>query len=131
MDGFLLYAPTISAIHPFLDIKLFLPIDFCTAKKRRDARGPYVTKDGLWHEPEGYFEKIVWGNYAREHTWMFKGGDVEREPDDEVLKEKAVSVMSGGSDVDMEITLKWAVKILMKELERVAKRRGIWKSNDS
>ncbi|KAH8648805.1 hypothetical protein BGZ60DRAFT_423014 [Tricladium varicosporioides] len=119
VDGFLLYAPAISAIHRFLDVKLFLPINFSTAKKRRDDRGPYVTKDGLWHEPEGYFERIVWSNYVREHKWMFKDGDVEQEPDDEVLKGKDVKVISEGGDVDMEIILKWAVETLMNELERV------------
>ncbi|KAI9739487.1 MAG: ribosylnicotinamide kinase [Claussenomyces sp. TS43310] len=120
-DGFLLYSPSMNAIQPHMDIKLFLRVSYAKAKERREARSGYATIEGFWQDPPGYVDQIVWPNYVEEHRWMFEDGDVEGKLKDEILKEWNIQCqVDKGPDVDMETTLKWTVSTLMKELEGVA-----------
>lgn len=118
-DGFLVYSQDMEAVMKLLDIKLFLLVSREKATRRREARDGYVTLEGFWKDPPGYVDKIVWPNYAKEHAWLFKNGDVEGVPDKDVLDKAGISAQLGrGLDIDMEITLEWAVDLLMSELER-------------
>jgi nicotinamide/nicotinate riboside kinase len=108
-----------SAIHPHLDIKLFLRTSYAKAKARREARDGYVTLEGFWADPPGYVDKIVWPNYVAEHSWMFQGGDVEAEYKVDVLKQETIKVPDeDGVDSDMDKTLRWMVDLILEELKK-------------
>ncbi|KAJ2800122.1 ribosylnicotinamide kinase, partial [Coemansia helicoidea] len=38
-----------------------------TLRRRREARTAYVTKEGIWVDPPGYFDAVVWPNFTRYH----------------------------------------------------------------
>lgn len=85
LDGFMLYhqeEPTPASPSPslidLLDLKLLLRVPYATAKQRREARAGYITGEGFWEDPKGYFDGIVWPNYVRYHRHLFTRGDVER-----------------------------------------------------
>jgi len=120
LDGFLLYPPSMDALQPQLDVKLFLRTTAAKALARRAARSGYVTLEGFWEDPPGYVEKIVWPNYVRYHAFLFKGGDVEGEVDADVARERGIGYMKGGADEDMGKVLEWAVEVLMRELPKLA-----------
>ena len=122
-DGFLLYSPSMAAIQPQIDIKLFLRVSYAKAKARREARSGYVTLEGFWEDPPGYVDKIVWPNYVEDHKWMFEREDVEGKLREDVIKEWNIQTQEGGVDVDMTTTLEWAVQILMEQLPLLATRK--------
>ena len=115
-DGFLLYSESLAPVQPLMDVKIFLRVSYAKAKSRREARSGYVTLEGFWEDPPGYVDKIVWPNYVEDHKWMFEGENVEGKLKDRVLKEWNIKCQGGGVDIDMEMTLKWAVKTLMEHL---------------
>jgi nicotinamide/nicotinate riboside kinase len=109
-----------SALQPYLDIKLFLRATAAKVLARRAARSGYVTLEGFWEDPPGYVEKIVWPNYVRDHEFLFKDGDVEGEIDELVARERGIEYMKGAVDQDMGKTLEWAAEVLMGELLKVS-----------
>lgn len=101
-----------------LDVKLFLLVSHEKAKARREARDGYVTLEGFWKDPPGYVDKIVWSNYVESHAWLFEGGDVEGSLNKEVLEREGIDAQIGrGLDVDMSVTLEWAVDTVIERLE--------------
>ncbi|KAI9833382.1 MAG: ribosylnicotinamide kinase [Phylliscum demangeonii] len=73
VDGFLLYgastAPT--PLPRLFDLKLFLRVPgFRTVQRRRARRAGYVVEPDapLWRDPPGYFARVVWPAYVREHA---------------------------------------------------------------
>jgi nicotinamide/nicotinate riboside kinase len=117
LDGFLLYAESMSAIHQYMDIKYFIQVSYGASKARREGRAPYVLKDGsVWTEPPGYFDKIVWPNYVEEHGWMFEDGDVDGRVKRDVVREKEIEVLNERTEGEMEATVKWAVECLIRNL---------------
>lgn len=121
LDGFLLYTPSLTAIQPYLDLKLFLRVSHHAAKTRREARSGYVTLEGFWEDPPGYVDKIVWPNYVEEHAFLFEDGDVEGKVKGDVVEEWGIVTQEGGVDLEMERTLEWAVGIVLAELERISR----------
>ncbi|EXJ89478.1 hypothetical protein A1O3_02545 [Capronia epimyces CBS 606.96] len=129
LDGFLLYpeppeptlssspsssAPLLAHLHDIsrtvLDRRLFLPVTRDQMLSRRLARTGYVTLEGFWVDPPGYVEDIVWPNYARDHAWMFVGGDVEAGTFDQAqCRQQGVDVCPGQGTLDMRHVLDWAV----------------------
>lgn len=77
LDGILLHTPAFAALQPFFDIKILLRASFAEAQRRREARGGYVTLEGFWEDPPGYFEEVVWRSYQKGHAGFFRDGDVE------------------------------------------------------
>lgn len=121
LDGFLLYGQSVPSIRDAIDIKLFLRTrTFQDAKRRRENRAGYVTLDGFWRDPPGYVEQIVWPAYVREHAFLFRHGDVEGVYDPEVLDRFEIKAITpdDAAQGDMSSTLRWAVEVLLKELER-------------
>ncbi|QPC71778.1 hypothetical protein HYE68_002530 [Fusarium pseudograminearum] len=117
LDGFLLYSPSMAALKPNLDIKLFLRTTYAKAKARREARDGYVTLEGFWADPPGYVDKIVWPNYVEEHAWMFEDGDVEGKFKKDVLDGEGIKVQGdGGADGDIVKTFEWTVDTILEEL---------------
>ncbi|KAJ2786095.1 ribosylnicotinamide kinase [Coemansia javaensis] len=39
-----------------------------TLRRRRESRAAYTTKEGVWSDPPGYFDAVVWPNFIRYHA---------------------------------------------------------------
>ncbi|KAH7160713.1 P-loop containing nucleoside triphosphate hydrolase protein [Dactylonectria macrodidyma] len=118
LDGFLLYSPSMAAVQPSLDIKLFLRASHDRARARREARDGYVTLEGFWADPPGYVDKIVWPNYVEEHAWMFEGGDVEGKFREDVLDKEGIKFQKDAAvDADIVKTLEWTVDVILEKLK--------------
>ena len=119
VDGFLLYLQP-SRVHDTpLSFKLFIRISKLTALARRMARPGYGdpnSKD-FWRTPE-YFEECVWGDYVKEHAWLFHAGDVEGEPNEEVCGREHI-LMQPKIDATVEETFKWAVTAITEEAKKL------------
>lgn len=118
IDGFLLYAPSMSPIHSLFDVKLFLRTDFATAKRRREARAGYVTLEGFWEDPPGYVDKVVWPNYIKDHAFLFERGDVEGELDAGACEGLGIVGMPREAEGDMTMCFEWALRAVMDGVER-------------
>ncbi|OAA44260.1 nicotinamide riboside kinase 1 [Metarhizium rileyi] len=119
LDGFLLYSPSMQAVHSYLDLKLFVRTSYAKAKARREARDGYVTIEGFWTDPPGYVDKIVWPNYVEEHAWMFDEGDVEGTYKRDVLDTHGIKVLKDAPvDADMEHVLRWMVDEVIDKLKQ-------------
>ncbi|CCG81399.1 Nicotinamide riboside kinase [Taphrina deformans PYCC 5710] len=75
VDGFMLFQSP--KILESLDLAVLLRGSFKVLKDRREARSGYVTLEGFWKDPEGYFEDCVWPEYVSNHQQFFLDGDVE------------------------------------------------------
>ena len=141
VDGFLLYPPppqppssntttntyphtregldhlrnlTQTLLHP----KLFIPSTREQTLTRRAARSGYVTLEGFWTDPPGYVEDVVWPNYVRYYSWMYKDGNVDGEIFDEnVCEKEGVQVCSGEGQWKMPKVLEWAVQRVKEAVE--------------
>ena len=115
-DGFLLLGANVpSSLKSLFDIKILLRAGYKDAKERREKRNGYVTLEGFWQDPEGYFEEVVWPGYVREHEWVFEGGDVEGRVREGVVRREGVRVGDGG--VGLEGGLGWVMGVIREGLE--------------
>ncbi|KKY22480.1 putative nicotinamide riboside kinase 1 [Diplodia seriata] len=122
VDGFLMFSGEMAelGIRDQFDIKLFLRTSYRTAKRRREARTGYVTLEGFWEDPPGYVDDIVWPNYVKDHSFLFKDGDVEGEIDEAVCKSIGIEAMPKDAAEDMGKVLDWASKVIVDELHKIA-----------
>ncbi|KAJ2853224.1 ribosylnicotinamide kinase, partial [Coemansia erecta] len=72
LDGILLFHKTAlsqGGCHPgsICDTGVFIYAHYSTLKNRRNGRSGYATKDGIWVDPPGYFDNIVWPNFIKFH----------------------------------------------------------------
>lgn len=116
MDGFLLYSQTMKEVRNLLDLKIFLRTDYKTAKARREARSGYVTVEGFWEDPPGYVDDVVWPNYVKDHSFLFKNGDVEGEYDMQACHDAGILPLSGNAQNNMTKTLEWAYQAIQDAL---------------
>ncbi|RKP27523.1 P-loop containing nucleoside triphosphate hydrolase protein, partial [Syncephalis pseudoplumigaleata] len=65
VDGFLLF--THPEIVSRLDVRIFVTASRETLKRRRESRVGYITVEGFWQDPPGYFDRIVWPNFVLHH----------------------------------------------------------------
>ncbi|SMQ45609.1 unnamed protein product [Zymoseptoria tritici ST99CH_3D7] len=119
IDGFLLYSENMKVIRDQFDIKLFLRTDYATAKARREARKGYVTLEGFWEDPPGYVDRVVWPEYAKEHAFLFKDGNVEGELDQEQLKKLNIQAMPANAQGNMTACVQWAFDVLDHALDQL------------
>ncbi|KAI5800016.1 P-loop containing nucleoside triphosphate hydrolase protein, partial [Geopyxis carbonaria] len=63
LEGILLFQQG-NIVENKLDARILLRAPYERAKQRREARTRYVTIEGFWEDPPGYFDKIVWPNYV-------------------------------------------------------------------
>ena len=124
IDGFLLFSEGMKAVRDQFDVKLFLRTDYKTAKGRREARSGYVTIEGFWEDPPGYVDKVVWPNYVKDHAFLFKGGDVEGEPDKEQLSLLNIQPMPYTAQGDIGACLQWAYDAFKDALGHYSKADG-------
>ncbi|KAI8801214.1 P-loop containing nucleoside triphosphate hydrolase protein [Cladochytrium replicatum] len=73
VDGFLMYDD--DNIVGTFDLPLFLKADYDTLMRRRKARAGYITLEGYWVEPEGYFDKVVYPNYLKYNNKAIDGNE--------------------------------------------------------
>jgi len=118
IDGFLLFSEEMRDIRDIFDVKLFLRTDYQTAKARREARSGYVTLEGFWEDPPGYVDKVVWPNYVKDHSFMFKDGNVEGELDQGKLEQLSISAMPDKAQGNMTACAHWAFQIIEQALEK-------------
>jgi nicotinamide/nicotinate riboside kinase len=112
VDGFLLFSEDMKDIRSLFDVKLFLRTSYDTAKRRREARSGYVTLEGFWEDPPGYVDNVVWPNYVQDHRFLFQGGDVEQELDEDVCKRTDIHGMPRRAEGNMTECLNWAVEVM-------------------
>ncbi|KAI5852630.1 nicotinamide riboside kinase-like protein 2 [Morchella snyderi] len=115
VDGFLLFHD--EEVLGMLDLGMFLRAPYDKAKQRREARTGYVTIEGFWEDPPGYFDKIVWPNYVKAHKHLFIDGDVSGTLDPEVMKTKNI-VSPPEVDMHMSKILPWAVDVILHAVKR-------------
>ncbi len=113
------------AIQGLLDIKLFLPVSYSEATRRRFRRKEYVdfrkgggrTAGQIWRS-EGYFDEIVWTNYVREYNWLLEGKKTGSRANGEGGVVKGVNIPSG-LDVELEKSVKWAIEVILEETDKL------------
>lgn len=71
VDGFLLYSDDRAL--KLLDLPLFLKADRQVLIERRNRRNGYITIEGFWQEPEGYFDNFVWPMYLKYNFKVLDG----------------------------------------------------------
>lgn len=109
--------------HTLLSPRLFLASTRAQTLARRLARSGYVTLEGFWTDPPGYVEDVVWPNYARDHAWMYRGGDVDAGVfDDERCRDEHVLVCPGQGNWEMDRCLGWGVERLKGAVEERLRR---------
>lgn len=114
VDGFLLFGVSVrEQLGGLFDVKILLRARYGDAKRRRERRNGYVTLEGFWEDPPGYFDRVVWPNYVEEHKGLFAMGDVECEKDDGRVVN---GVVMGPMDAGLEETLEWVVACVGKKL---------------
>ena len=117
VDGFLLLGPSVHAIRALFDVKILLRSQYEDSKRRREARSGYTTLEGWWEDPPGYFDKIVWPNYVKEHGFLFEGGDVQASVRDDVASQERIEVVPGMGQGSLEETLLWVTGVLRTALK--------------
>ena len=121
LDGFLLFGKSTLALWVMFDVCLLLRGRYAAVKARRGARRGYVTDEGFWEDPEGYFDEVVWPEYVEEHGHLYKEGNVEGEVCAKVTTDMAIDVCPNEEIPDM---LDWAVERLKKALVTQTPSRG-------
>lgn len=113
VDGFLLFGTSIPAsFQDLFDIKILLRARYEDAKRRREQRNGYVTLEGFWEDPEGYFDQVVWPNYVVEYGGLMGGEGEEGEGEGE---KKGIRLSD--SEWGLEECLEWVVGVLRREIE--------------
>lgn len=123
IDGFLLYSEGMKQIRELLDVKLFLRTHYKTAKTRREARSGYVTLEGFWEDPPGYVDKIVWPNYVKDHSFLFKNANVEGDYDEEACTALQLNTMPERAQESMTACLHWAFDVVRSRIEQTSSER--------
>lgn len=114
VDGFLLFGKSIPAsFQDLFDIKILLRARYEDAKRRREKRNGYVTLEGFWEDPEGYFDEVVWPNYVAEY-----GGLIEEGEGDDGGKERGKGgIRLSDPGWGLEECLEWVVGVLRGGIE--------------
>jgi nicotinamide/nicotinate riboside kinase len=71
VDGFLIYED--KNVYEQFDVSIFLEASKEELKKRRSQRQGYITLEGYWADPVGYFEEFVWPQYMLYNQNVFQG----------------------------------------------------------
>ncbi len=114
VDGFLLFGKSVpESLKELFDVKILLRARREDAKARRERRNGYVTLEGFWEDPEGYFDGVVWPNYVREHGALVEGeGEGEGEG---VGSLDGQRVWLSDPGWGLEECLEWVVGVLGRE----------------
>ncbi|CAO3677318.1 unnamed protein product [Umbelopsis ramanniana] len=69
VDGILLFWDPL--IYKQFDCSFFIHAGKDTLKQRRESRQGYVTQEGYWVDPPGYFDQLVWPQYEKWNSHLF------------------------------------------------------------
>lgn len=117
VDGFLLFGVSANSICSLFDVRILLRAGYEDSKKRRAARPGYDTIEGWWEDPPDYFDQIVWPNFVKEHSFLFKNQDVHGDVDEAVSAERGINVVPGSGQLTLPNTLTWIVNVLKDRLQ--------------
>ena len=94
VEGILLFSShaPLSALTALFDVKVLLRTTREAAKRRREARAGYVTLEGFWQDPPGYFEEVVWPGFVKAYGDLFLEGDVEGRSKEDEVNESGIAV---------------------------------------
>ncbi|KAJ2964239.1 hypothetical protein NQZ79_g800 [Umbelopsis isabellina] len=109
-DGILLFWDPL--IYKEFDSSIFIHASRATLKQRREARQGYVTQEGYWIDPPGYFDDLVWPQYVKWNAHLFPNGDAKG-IDHEQIKDLVV-MESDNSSIEQLATN--AVKTIINTL---------------
>ncbi|WWC91858.1 uncharacterized protein L201_006805 [Kwoniella dendrophila CBS 6074] len=103
VDGFVLYWD-----------KIFLRVPYDTLKARRDERQVYVLQHGgVWVDPPGYFEKIVWPGYVKAHSSIFE--EIEKGPVKQEWADRLRVVQPGEGEEGMTLAFNEACEAVLEQ----------------
>lgn len=111
VEGFLLFGEGVrEELGRLFDLAVLLRATRANAGRRRASRNGYVTLEGFWQDPPGYFEDVVWQNYVKEHGYLFKNGDVEGDAAVKRTEGEMKEVKIGPvGDVGLDVVCEWVV----------------------
>ena len=121
VEGFLLYSrgmPAFLRSEAAFDIRVLIRVRKEDAARRRAARNGYVTAEGFWTDPEGYFEEVVWPNYVDGYGGEGDGG-VLLGGEGWRCWDGGMRVCVSGAGWGLERCLGWLVGVLGGEVERL------------
>lgn len=110
VDGFMLYHD--QEMLSNFDVPILLRGSYKALKERREQRSGYVTLEGFWRDPEGYFEDCVWPEYVKSHERFFVNGDVEGE-----IKADTGLVMTEQLDSSLDDSFRFVVDQISHQLQ--------------
>ena len=113
VDGFLLFGKSMPKLRDIFELRIQLTGRYEDIKSRREGRKGYVTDEGFWEDPEGYFDDVVWVEYVEEHAFLFENGDVNGAVDEECAQREDIRC---SRDTDMQRLLRWTVSMLNASL---------------
>ena len=116
VDGFLLLGPSVRSLRALFDVRILLRSRYEDSKRRREARSGYTTIEGWWEDPPGYFDRIVWPNYVKEHGFLFHGRDVQGKVIDHAAAQAGIDIVPGMGYWNLPDTLTWIVGLVSDRL---------------
>lgn len=75
IEGFLIYHQF--AFTCLFDYGFFLDASFDICKQRRRQLSTIVTKEGVWDDPPGYYELVVWPRYLKMKDWILESKTIK------------------------------------------------------
>ena len=116
VEGFLLFGSGVrDSLDGIFDLKILVRASRAKAGERRERRNGYVTLEGFWADPPGYFEEVVWPGYEAEHGYLFRDQDVEGQVLEEAEREGGVKVQEG-LDIGVEESCAWVLSLMEEAL---------------
>ena len=110
VEGFLLFGESVrEELGRLFDLAILLRATRASAGTRRVNRNGYVTLEGFWQDPPGYFEDVVWPNYVKEHGYLFEDGDVEGEAVKRTEGEMKGVKVGPVNDVGLDQVCEWVI----------------------
>ncbi|PRT54365.1 Nicotinamide riboside kinase [Wickerhamiella sorbophila] len=108
VDGIMLFHKSSPVLDEF-DHKIVLFTDYATLKQRRESRSGYVTIEGFWQDPPGYFDDIVWPEYLKNYGFLYEG-----EPGTELSKAARQQAIVAPPSRELDALLTWAVDLILE-----------------
>lgn len=115
VEGFLLFGRSVpGSLRGLFDVRILLRAGYEEAKRRREGRNGYVTLEGFWEDPPGYFDGVVWPNYVEEHGGLLGGGEGAGGGGEGGFWD---GVWFSETRWGLERCLEWVVGVLRREIE--------------
>lgn len=114
VDGFMLYHdPEIAAL---FDVRLFFHAPYETLKHRREHRHGYNTDIGVWVDPPGYFDRLVWPGYVNSHKYLFENEDVALSLTSYAKDTLQLQEFRNDDNLSLEDMVNWALQTIITKL---------------